>query len=418
MPAEWTDHQACLILYPHNPSTFRLEAARRQVEQVAIAIAVQGEEPVILYCLDEATRDDLQKRLLQVKEGQATPHQNLQLRICHSNDTWARDTAPTFVVEQNINSNSNSNTDQNPSFAQQQQQQQQQQRLIGLNWQFNAYGGPHDGCYWPCDLDCQIAPTICQQLHVPCESLDFILEGGSIHTDGQGTILTTRECLLHQNRNPQLSSQEIETKVLRALGATHMIWLPQGLAFDEDTNGHIDNFCCFVQPGQVVLAWTDDDVHDGENYLRCREALTVLQSERDAQGRSIRVHKLYLPRPIRYTQEEASSLAPMSFGGETIAHRSPGERMAASYVNFYIANQAVIVPQFGDDLFDAKAIETLSTLFPTRKVVGVPSKEILIGGGNIHCITQQVPRIHKKSKESTTGAVLCILGVVVSTDGC
>jgi agmatine deiminase len=221
---------------------------------------------------------------------------------------------------------------------------------------------------------------------IETQSIPLILEGGSIHTDGQGTILTTKECLLHSNRNPEKSQHEIEEMVLKATGCTKMIWLETGLAFDDDTNGHIDNFACFVQPAVVVLAWTDNVTHDAENYRRCRAALQILESETDASGRPLTVHKLYLPSPMVYSLEEVESLQTTTCDdGTVVAPRQVGEQMAASYVNFYITNAAVIVPQFGDADADAKALEVLRTLFPDRHVVGVTSREVLLGGGNLHC---------------------------------
>jgi len=227
------------------------------------------------------------------------------------------------------------------------------------------------------------------------QKIPLILEGGSIHTDGEGTILTTKECLLHPSRNPDMSQAEIETAVLKATGCSKMIWLQHGLAYDDDTNGHIDNFCCFVAPTVLVLAWTDDPQYDPINYQRCREAMTVLQSTTDAKGRPLTVHKLYLPRPIFYTTDILNTLQFGAYDDTIVAPRQPGERMAASYVNFYVANRAVIVPQFGDAEYDALALQKLHELFrdTTRLVVGVFSREILIGGGNIHCITQQIPTI-------------------------
>mmetsp|Transcript_25425 Transcript_25425/g.70226 ORF Transcript_25425/g.70226 Transcript_25425/m.70226 type:complete len:421 (-) Transcript_25425:409-1671(-) len=406
MPAEWHPHAACIILYPHNPSTFVLDRARREVEQVARTIATVGQERVLLFCStstdnkdnttsshdNTSTIDELKRRL--------TDCPSVKLAICPSNDTWARDTSPTFVVEKR-RQHDHITTDSS--------------KLIGLDWKFNAYGGPTEGCYWPCDLDQQIASRICSALSnnsnlllAPSQESDIdnnssplliesrpiplILEGGSIHTDGEGTILTTEECLLNPNRNPLLTKQQIEELVLTALGASKIIWLKHGLAFDDDTNGHVDNWACFVKPGHVVLSWTDNEQGDAENYQRCRQTLSQLQSCTDAKGRSLTVHKLYLPTPMIYTQQIVQELQRMLFNEELVPPRTVGERLAGSYVNFYIANQAVVVPQFGDATYDAKAIETLSQLFPDRTVVGVASRDILIGGGNIHCITQQVPR--------------------------
>jgi agmatine deiminase len=405
MPAEWTPHAACLMLYPHNPATFRLPLAQAAVRNIARAIAKAGKERVVLFCKSPAQAAQLQKDLQNENESSDDNDNNnddgpaeIIVKICPSNDTWARDTGPTFVMSRSRTSTIS----------------QRHSHLQGLNWEFNAYGGPEEGCYWPCELDRKVALRMCRELSSDdspdddlhqfnlsdqvfdtikiTHSIPLMLEGGSIHTDGQGTILTTKECLLHSNRNPEKSQQEIQDIVLRATGCTKMIWLDTGLACDDDTNGHIDNFACFVQPAVVVLAWTEDATHDAENYRRCRAALHILESETDASGRPLTVHKLYLPSPMVYSREEVDSLqTTVCDDGTMVAPRQIGEPMAASYVNFYIANAAVIVPQFGDTASDAKALETLGPLFPDRQVVGVASREVLLGGGNIHCITQQIP---------------------------
>ena len=387
-PAEFGHHAGCILYWPHNRGTFRLERARAEFEAVVRAIAQDGQEPVWVFCASEADAAEVQKLWQRLDHS-------IQVDVCPSNDAWARDTAPTFVVSQQNNP---------PEEA--------AAVLVGLDWQFNAYGGPEDGCYWPCHLDQNIAQTICHVLSnyyndlkknnnnnnnykaVIHKPIPLVLEGGSIHTDGEGTILTTQECLLHPSRNPGRSQAEIQGAILQATGCTHMIWLEHGLAHDEDTNGHIDNIACFVAPAVVVLAWTDDP--NNANYPRCRSAWSILHNANDARGRSLTVHKLYLPtKPMVYTQDIIDSL---QFGLQanennytTVFPRKVGDIMAASYVNFYIANQAVIVPQFGDVEADARALQTLQPLFPNRRIVGVSSFEILIGGGNIHCITQQIP---------------------------
>lgn len=397
MPAEWTPHAACLILYPHNPATFRLPKAQAEVRNIARAIACQGNERVVLFCNSIAQAAQMQETLQNDKSDNNKDNHfaEILVKICPSNDTWARDTGPTFVVSRYVQSlhhpEDSTSSKSNKSH------------IRGLDWDFNAYGGPDEGCYWPCDLDRQVAVGMCRELSsdalhqsnmfaIETHSISLILEGGSIHTDGQGTILTTKECLLHSNRNPEKSQDEIQEIVLKATGCTKMIWLETGLAFDDDTNGHIDNFCVFVQPAVVVLAWTDNAVNDAENYRRCRAALQILESETDAKGRSLLVQKLQLPSPMVYSLEEVESLqTTVCDDGTEVAPRQVGEQMAASYVNFYIANAAVIVPQFGDTDADAKALSTLTPLFPDRQVVGVASREVLLGGGNIHCITQQLP---------------------------
>mmetsp|Transcript_28991 Transcript_28991/g.43128 ORF Transcript_28991/g.43128 Transcript_28991/m.43128 type:complete len:482 (-) Transcript_28991:61-1506(-) len=424
MPPEWHPHRATLILYPHNENTFRsvyskCDMARREICNVARAIACwctnnddnnnnkndateRIAEDVFLFCStkEEALELENELSLLDETNSGSSSRGNIIVQVCKSDDTWIRDTGPTFIIST--------------------RGQQQQQAMIGLDWNFNAYGGPKEGCYWPCHNDLQIASTVIQTLQDyystssnPCteiqhQKVDIILEGGSIQTDGEGTILTTSECLLHPNRNPSKTQQEIESILLQHLVTLNdddndktgkVLWLPKGLAYDQDTNGHIDNFCCFVKPAQVVLAWCDESNKelDHENYKRCRQALEFLERATDAKGRKIKVWKLSLPPPMFYTKEDIQSLQLINNynssdgSDEDIPGRSLGERMAASYVNFYISNNAIVVPQFGHTQSDENAIKLLQEIYPDRNVVGVFSRDILVGGGNIHCVTQQLP---------------------------
>ena len=287
MPAEWDPHEACLILYPHNPGVFRSEAskcdlARAEVRAVARAICYHGKENVVLFCNTKDESDELKSMLEKEdeKSDEADHECKISVEVCESDDSWCRDTGPTFVRAKDSN------------------------QIVGLDWNFNAYGGPDEGCYWPCDLDRKVAGNMILTLSrvfasskdLIHEEIDLVLEGGSFHTDGEGTILTTEECLLNPNRNPNLSKEQIESIILEKLGASKIIWLPNGIAFDEDTNGHVDNIATFARPAEIVLSWTDD-VED-VNYKLFKEAEDVLQNNRDAKGRSFVVHKLHVPNPM------------------------------------------------------------------------------------------------------------------------
>jgi agmatine deiminase len=202
--------------------------------------------------------------------------------------------------------------------------------------------------------------------------------------DGEGTLITTEECLLNHNRNPELGRDEIEQYLMDYLGLEKIIWLPRG-TYNDETDGHVDNICCYVRPGVVALTWTDDK--EDPQYEISREALEVLERETDAKGRRLEVHKIQQPTPVLITEEEAAGVD--SFEGTL--PRELGDRLAASYINFYIATGGIIAPQFNDPA-DGPALDKLRELFPDRTVVGVSAREILLGGGNIHCITQQQPR--------------------------
>jgi agmatine deiminase len=204
-------------------------------------------------------------------------------------------------------------------------------------------------------------------------------------------VIVTEECLLNPNRNPHMSKVEIEYMLLQYLGVEKVIWLPLGLYGDEDTNGHVDNFCCFAKPAHVLLAWTDD-INDPQ-YAISTEAYQLLSIATDAKGRSLQITKVYIPTPMYYTAEDCTGLTAVSDVQSAATNsllRSVGTRLAASYINFYITNNdGVVIPGFGDDVYDALACQVIQEAFPNRKVKQVMTRDIVLGGGNIHCITQQ-----------------------------
>lgn len=382
MPAEWQPHEACLIVYPHNTGVFRSETskcdlARAEVRNIARAICNNGQENVFLFCNSKEEAEDLESVLKKEGDGEGSDEHKIFVKVCNSDDSWCRDTGPSFVFSKETN------------------------QVVGIDWDFNAYGGPEEGCYWPCTLDREVAQNMMSILstHYEKSSMDIqklevkdlVLEGGSFHTDGEGTILTTEECLLNKNRNPHLSKEQIEAILLEKLGAEKVIWLPDGLACDDDTNGHVDNIATFARPGEVVLSWTDDE--NDINYKRFKNAENVLQNEVDAKGRPFKIHKLYVPDPMFYSDKEVNTLSTEDNDAQA-CDRHVGERLAASYVNYYLANAAVVLPQFGDEKYDMKAKETMKEVFPDMEIVGVFSREVLLGGGNIHCITQQFPKMN------------------------
>lgn len=210
-----------------------------------------------------------------------------------------------------------------------------------------------------------------------------MLEGGSIHVDGQGTVLTTEMCLLSPGRNPELSRRDIEEKLCDYLGCEKVIWLRDGIDPDE-TNGHIDDVACFVAPGEVACIWTEDP--ENPFYQAAQDAFRTLSQATDAKGRRLTVHKLCLTqKPCCLEGAETIDAV------EGTVPRENGEVSIASYMNFLIVNGAVIAPQYGDEN-DQLAIQQLQQMFPDRQIVGVQTREVAFGGGNIHCITQQQPK--------------------------
>ena len=348
MPAEFEPHEGCIMIFPERSDSWQYGAyaARKAFVQIAEAIAKSEKLKV---CASEAQYDNARAML---------PN-HIRVVEMASNDSWARDYAPTFVKND-------------------------AGEVRGIDWGFNAWGGLYDGLYFPWDKDNRMARKLCDLLEKDVyDKRDFILEGGSIHVDGEGTCMVTENCLLSKGRNPELSREQIEDTLKEYLNVSTVLWLPCGIYHDE-TNEHVDNICAFVAPGEVVLAWTEDE--NDIQYAMSKACLDYLEKAVDAKGRHIKVHKLPLPQPVTITKEECDGLD-ACWDEPT---RSPGERLAASYVNFYISNKNIVMPGFGDPA-DKKAKKILQDLFPEREVVQIFARDILIGGGNIHCITQQIP---------------------------
>ncbi len=360
MPGEFEPHAGGWMLWPERPDNWREGAKPAQRAFAAVAAAIARFE---LVTMGVSTTQFLHARSLLAPQ--------VRLIELSCNDSWMRDCGPTFVVDD-------------------------RGALRGVDWEFNAWGGLHSGLYFPWDQDALVAQKVLEIERADRYRPGIVLEGGSIHVDGEGTLLTTEECLLHPNRNPDLTREQIEHTLREYLGIEQIIWLPRGVVNDE-TDGHIDNLCCFVRPGEVVLTWTDD--RSDPQHERSAEALEALSTARDARGRRLKVHKLGQPDPVRITEAESAGVD--SIEG-TLARR-PGDRMAASYVNFYIANGGIVAPTFGAPQ-DAAALAALARLFPDREVVGVAAREILLGGGNIHCIVQQQPLSNPHGEPRPTGA--------------
>lgn len=348
MPAEFEPHKGVYILWPQRPDNWRNGGKPAQKTFVKVAEAISEFEHVTVGVNDD-----------QYENARTMLPDNVEVVEISNDDSWVRDCGATFVK--------NDKGD-----------------LRAVDWTFNAWGGLEDGLYFPWDKDDRVAQKMAELERVDRYRLDdFILEGGSIHVDGEGTLITTEECLLSKGRNSQLSKAQIEEVLKEHLNLEKIIWLKKGIYLDE-TNGHVDNIANFVKPGVVALAWTDDK--NDPQYEISKENLDILENATDAKGRKLKVVKLYVPSPVKITKEESEGVDAV----DGTLPRTEGERLAASYVNYYTANGGIVFPTFGDPN-DAKAEKTLQDLYPDRKIVGVPAREILLGGGNIHCITQQVP---------------------------
>jgi agmatine deiminase len=347
MPAEWEPHAGCWMAWPERPDNWRLGAEPAQEAFAAVASAIAASEPVTMAVSDG-----------QFERARAALPDSVRLVELSTDDAWLRDTGPTFVVDE-------------------------RGARRGVDWRFNAWGGLEGGLYFPWDRDERVAAKVLEVEGDGRYLAPLILEGGSIHVDGEGTVLTTEECLLNPNRNPELGRAAIEAALHAHLGTEKVVWLGDGV-FGDETDGHIDNLACFARPGVVMLTWVEDP--DDPQHAVSRDALERLEAATDARGRSFEVIKLPAPGPLIATEEEASTVEAV----EGTRPRRGGDRLAASYVNFYIGNSRVVYPLL-DPTRDVEAATIIATTFPDREAVGVSAREILLGGGNIHCITQQVP---------------------------
>lgn len=334
MPAEWVDHERTIIEWPIKDSLCFPENHIEVLESYGEVVkAISKFEPVTLVVTKETSQEAL-------KYTDGLGH---YVEIPH-NDAWSRDNGPTFLVNDSGN-------------------------ILGVNWRFNAWGEK----YTPYDLDDAMAKELLKELNVEAKDVSIVLEGGSIHVDGQGTLLSTKECLLNKNRNPHLSQEDIESILKKELDISKFIWLNNGL-FGDETDGHIDNIACFVAPGTILIQTCYDK--EDPNYSITVENLEILNQARDAKGRKIQIVEMPTP-PVRYYE---------------------GERLTLSYMNFYFVNKGIILPVFGGDAkeTDEKAAQILQELFPDREIVSLPSIGIIKEGGNVHCITQQMPLVESR----------------------
>lgn len=352
MPGEWEPHQQTWMLWPSRSDVWRNGGKPAQRTLLELATTIAQFEPVTVGASKE-----------QFLVARNMLPDNVRVIEITYDDIWVRDNGPTFVIN-NCG------------------------EIRGVDWEYNAWGGFNGGLYWPWDQD-----NLVPQKIMGIENVDrykpenFVLEGGSIHVDGEGTMLTTEECLLHENRNPHLSKKQIEQVLKDYTGVEKVIWLGKG-TYEDVTWGHVDNLACFIRPGVVALHWTDDE-SDPQHAISV-DAYERLTNATDAKGRKLEVHKIHAPNPSFITKEEAE-------GFDVIEGTLPlveGHRVDHSYINFYIVNGGAIVPTF-DDEHDAAALESLQKLMPERKVIGLYAREIAMAGGIFHCITQQQPAVQK-----------------------
>lgn len=352
MPAEFAPQDGVLLVWPVRPGSWGIDPSAAQRAFCDIMREAAKSERV--YLLASAA---------YLEEARAQAGEFATILEIPTDDSWARDIGPTFVTNGIC--------------------------VRGIDWRFNAWGGSVDGLYEDYANDDAAAQEFCRAIGADCYNAgDFVLEGGSICSDGEGTLLVTESCLLSAGRNPSLTKEQIEQTLKSYLGVQKVLWLPRGI-YNDETNEHVDNVCAFIRPCEVVLAWTDNELDP--QYEMSRADYDYLSRETDAHGRKLVIHKLPVPdHPVCVNEKDLLN-QPEDAGEEM---RTVGERLAASYVNFYFTNDAILLPQFGGENAgsDARAVQIMRALCPERRIVPIQSREILLGGGNIHCVTQQVPK--------------------------
>jgi agmatine deiminase len=318
MPAEWAPHERTVMCWPARQSLWGERFAQAQADYAEVANAVAAFEPVLMAADPRFAA-----------EARRLCGEDVEVVELPLDDSWARDCGPIFVTGADG-------------------------ERAGVQFGFNSWGEK----FLPYDEDARFATRVLELLGEPRrDATHFVLEGGSVTVDGEGTLITTEQCLFEEHRNPALAREEIEAELRSQLGAERVVWLGLGLVEDHDTDGHVDNICAFVEPGKVVLQTVTDEANP--NHAPCQDNLRRL---RDA-GLEV-VELPWLP----YVEPD----------------------VVVPYTNFYICNGGLIVPTRGDET-DAEALALLESLYPGREAVAVGGETLALGGGGVHCITQQVP---------------------------
>ena len=344
MPAEWEPHEGTLLTWPHDerhwPGLFQYIPSiwARMVKELEVG------ENVHIVTHNQELEDTIKVELTKAK----VQGDRIFFHQIPSNFAWARDHGP--IVVKNMAG----------------------ERLF-LDWKFNAHGNQ-----WEHDLDDKIPSLFAKEMNVQTKKVAMVLEGGSIDVNGKGTLLTTEDCLLNPNRNPEKTKIQIEATLKEELGITNILWLGKGIAGD-DTSGHIDDLTRFVGPKTVVTIVNDDP--EDRDYVALQENLARLQTMNDQDGNPLEIITLTQPKPV-YVSEHEPTKAKVT--------EKEGFRIPASYANFYIANECVLLPVW-NDLQDQEAIRTLERCFPTRRIVPIDSRILTWGFGSFHCVTQQLP---------------------------
>lgn len=340
MPPEWAAHKATWLSWPHKLESWpgKFEPVPFVFAEIAAWLSI-SEEVHINVLDDEMARNA--RELIEADPHAEAMMDRIFFHCIPTNDAWCRDHGPNYVFRQ---------------------EDERIEKVI-VNWEYNAWGGKYE----PYDDDNAVPERVGTLQLLPVVSTGMVLEGGAIDVNGSGLLLTTEACLLNPNRNPAMSRLDIEGELLKYLGARKVIWLGDGIAGD-DTDGHVDDMSRFVNETTIVTAVEDDP--EDENYVPLKENYERLKQCTDLDGRPLQIIRLPMPEPVFFE----------------------GERLPASYANFYIANSLVLMPTYRSSR-DCIALDLLQGCFPDRKVVGIDCSDLIWGLGAIHCITHEEPLI-------------------------
>ncbi|MFC3199735.1 agmatine/peptidylarginine deiminase [Parapedobacter deserti] len=336
-PAEWHPHRATWLSWPHKEASWPGKLDAVYTPYCTFVKEVAAGEQVCINVADE-TMEALASAYLAAAGVNLV---NIAFYHHPTNDAWCRDHGPAFLI--------------NPDAD---------VKKVIIDWGYNAWGNK----YPPYDQD-DIVPTLVgKALGLPVYHPGIVMEGGSVDFNGAGTVLTSKSCLLNNNRNPHLTQRQIEAYLFEYYGVSQVLWLGDGIVGD-DTDGHIDDITRFVNADTVVTA-IEENTSD-ENHTILKDNLRLLKKMRLLNGKQLNIVELPMPKPVVYD----------------------GQRLPASYANFYIANAAVVVPTYRDDTNDRKALDILTGCFPDRRVIGIDSTDIIWGLGSWHCLSQQEPEV-------------------------
>ncbi|MCS6935425.1 MAG: agmatine deiminase family protein [Chitinophagales bacterium] len=342
-PAEFAPQRAVWLSWPHKEESWPGKIHSIYPPYCAFVLLVAQAQKVCINVADEAMKNFAVQQLRLSPHYNDAAFENIEFFFHPTNDAWCRDHGPAFLIKKNT---------EHPYPT---------EKVI-VDWGYNAWGNK----YPPYDLDDAIPTRIAEKLGLKVFYPGIVMEGGSVEFNGKGTLLTTTSCLLNKNRNPHLTQAQIERYLIEYYGVENILWLGDGIAGD-DTDGHIDDITRFVNEDTVVTVIEKNKTD--ENYEPLRKNLKLLSSMRLENGKQMNIVELPMPRPVIYE----------------------GQRLPASYANFYISNQYVIVPTFRDKENDEAALEILQKVFPGRNVVGIDSTDIIWGLGSFHCLSQQEP---------------------------